>query len=88
MGRAFYIESVEDAAAIAGGYDRLAAELGVSTEEVRLWSAGAVIPECAVLLRLIDLVTAASDPKGRSATAEPAEESRGNAGANPLSLEA
>jgi len=88
MGRAFYIESVEDAAAIAGGYDRLAAELGVSTEEVERWSAGAAIPECALFLRLIDLVTGASDPKGRSATAEPAEESRGNAGANPLSLEA
>src|ERR1700674_4927265 len=38
MGKAFYIESVEEAASIAGGYDRLAAALGVSIEEVESWS--------------------------------------------------
>lgn len=87
MGRAFYVESVEDAAAIAGGYDRLAAMLGVSAEEVERWSAGDSIPECEVLLRLIDVVTGSSDPTGRSTTAEPAEEHRGRAGANRLPLE-
>jgi DNA-binding transcriptional regulator YiaG len=56
MGRALYIESVEDAAALAGGYDRLAAALGVSTDEVESWSAGSAIPESAVFLRLIELV--------------------------------
>jgi hypothetical protein len=56
MGRALYIESVEDAAALAGGYERLAAELGVSAAEVESWSAGSAIPESAVFLRLIELV--------------------------------
>ena len=56
MGRALYIESVEDAAALAGGYDRLAAALGVSTDEVESWSAGSAIPESAVFLRLLELV--------------------------------
>jgi hypothetical protein len=56
MGRALYIESVEDAAALAGGYERLAAELGVSVDEVKNWSAGSAIPECAVFLRLIDIL--------------------------------
>jgi hypothetical protein len=88
MGRAFYIESVEEAAALAGGYARLADELGVSTEEVERWSAGAAIPECAVFLRLIDLVTAASDPRGRSATAAPEAESPASAAANRQPLEA
>lgn len=88
MGRALYMESVADAAAIAGGHERLAAELGVSIEKVECWLTGAETPECSVFLRLIDFVTGASGPKGRSATAEPAAESRGNAAANPLSLEA
>ena len=88
MGRALYIESVADAAAIAGGSDRLAAELGVSIENVERWLTGAETPECAVFLRLIDFVTGASGPTGRSATAEPAAECRANAAANPLSLEA
>ena len=56
MGKALYIESVEDAAAIAGGYERLAAELGVSTGEVESWSAGSATPECAVFLRLLEIV--------------------------------
>jgi hypothetical protein len=56
MGRALYIQSVEDAADIAGGYDRLAAALGVSIDQVRSWSAGRAIPECTLFLRLIDIV--------------------------------
>jgi hypothetical protein len=88
MGRAFYVESIEDAAAIAGGYDRLAARLGVSTEEVERWSAGDSVPECEVLLRLIDLVTGSSGPTGKSTTEEPAEEHRGHSGANRLPLRA
>jgi hypothetical protein len=56
MGKALYIQSVEDAASIAGGYDHLAAELGVSVDEVEGWAAGSVIPECAVFLRLIEIL--------------------------------
>jgi hypothetical protein len=56
VGKALYIQSVEDAAAIAGGYERLAAALGVSADQVRSWSAGASIPECAVFLRLIEIL--------------------------------
>ena len=56
MGRALYIQSVEDAASVAGGYERLAAELGVGTDEVERWRTGSAIPECAVLLRVIELV--------------------------------
>ena len=56
MGRALYIESVEDAAAAVGGYEQLAAELGVSTDEVRSWSTGMTIPESVVFLRLLALV--------------------------------
>jgi hypothetical protein len=56
MGRALYIQSVEDAAAVAGGYERLAAELGVGTDEVERWRTGSAIPECAVLLRVIEIV--------------------------------
>jgi hypothetical protein len=55
MGRALYIQSVEDAASAAGGYERLAAELGVGADEVERWRAGSAIPECAVLLRVIEL---------------------------------
>ena len=88
MGRALYVESVEDAASIAGGYDRLAVELGVSAGEVRSWCAGAVIPDCSVLLRLVDLITAASDPTGRSRTATPVEECRGSVEANRLPAQA
>jgi hypothetical protein len=56
MGRALYIQSVEDAASVAGGYERLAAELGVGSDEVERWCTGSAIPECAVLLRVIELV--------------------------------
>jgi hypothetical protein len=56
MGRALYIESVDDAASIAGGYDRLADSLGVSRDEVLSWSAGTVTPECNVFLRLIQII--------------------------------
>jgi hypothetical protein len=87
VGRAFYIESVEDAAALVGGYDALADALGVSGEEVRGWAAGTAIPEVSALLRLIDLVTGAPDPTGRSTTASPAAECSGCAAPNRLSLE-
>jgi hypothetical protein len=56
MGKALYIQSVEDAASMAGGYDDLAAELGVSTDEVENWAAGTVIPDCAVFLRIIEIL--------------------------------
>jgi hypothetical protein len=56
VGKALYIQSVEDAASMAGGYDYLAAELGVSIDEVESWAAGRVIPECAVFLRIIEIL--------------------------------
>jgi hypothetical protein len=74
MGRAFYVESVEDAAALAGGHDRLAAALGVSPAEVHGWCAGASIPDCSMFLRVIELLTGVSDPTGKSTTAARAAE--------------
>jgi hypothetical protein len=88
MARAFYVESVEDAAALAGGHDRLAAALGVSLAEVHGWCAGASIPDCAMFLRVIDLVSGASDPTGRSTTAAPAAESEPNSGPSRLAVQA
>jgi hypothetical protein len=87
MGRAFYIEAVEHAAALAGGYDQLADALGVASEDVRGWAAGSAIPELSALLRLIDLVTGAPDPKDRSTTASPAAGCSQCAAPNRLSLE-
>lgn len=63
MGKAFYIESVEEAASIAGGYDRLAAALGVSIEEVESWSAGSAKPESSVFLRLLEIVLDPAAPR-------------------------
>lgn len=69
MGKALYIQSVEDAASIAGGHERLAAVLGVSTDEVERWRSGASIPDSTVFLRIIDLIfnhSLANDPAPRS----------------------
>jgi hypothetical protein len=88
MGWAFYAESVEDAAALAGGHDRLAAVLGVTPAEVRRWCAGACVPDCAIFLRVIDLVSGASDPRDRSTTAAPAAEPRATPEATRLAAEA
>jgi DNA-binding transcriptional regulator YdaS (Cro superfamily) len=68
MGKALYIQSVEDAASIAGGHERLAAVLGVSTHEVERWCSGVSIPECTAFLRVIDLIfnpALAQDPAPR-----------------------
>jgi hypothetical protein len=66
MGRALYIESVADAVSIAGGCDRLAAALGVSTDEVESWSAGSTIPECTVFLRLIEILLNPAAPRDQA----------------------
>jgi len=87
MAWAFYVESVEDAAALAGGHDRLAAALGVSPDEVRGWCAGVVVPD-SIFLRVIDLVTGASDPTDRSRKAAPEAEPLATAGATRLAVEA
>jgi hypothetical protein len=63
MGKALYIQSVEDAASIAGGYDRLAAELGVTRDEVERWCSGTSLPACAVFLRIIELVLDPAPPE-------------------------
>jgi hypothetical protein len=54
MGRALYIQSVEDAVSVAGGYERLADALCVGTDEIERWRSGAEIPACEVLIRLIE----------------------------------
>ena len=65
MGRALYIEWVEDAASVVGGYEKLAVELGVDLDEVRNWSAGMTIPECTLFLRLLGLLHSRSgEPSG------------------------
>ena len=86
MGWAFYVESVEDAAALAGGHDRLAAALGVSPDVVRGWCAGDAVPD-SLFLRVIELGTA-SDPTDRSRKAAPAAEPPATAGATGLAVEA
>lgn len=68
MGKALYIESVEQAAALAGGREQLAAALGVSVDEVERWCAGSAIPECAVFLRLLEIALGA-DPRGATCSA-------------------
>ncbi|HYM85432.1 MAG TPA: YdaS family helix-turn-helix protein [Pseudoxanthomonas sp.] len=59
MGQAFYIECVEQAAEIAGGYDKLAERLGFTHEEVLSWLRGCRVP-AAAFLRIIDI--ALQDP--------------------------
>jgi hypothetical protein len=92
MGRGLYVESVEDAAALAGGHDRLAAVLGVTPDDVRGWCAGERIPQLSIFLRLIDLVTGAShpasSPTGRSTTAAPAAEPSATTEATRQAVEA
>ena len=69
MGKALYIQAVEDAASIAGGHERLAAVLGVSTHEVERWCSGLSIPEWTAFLGVIDLIfnpALANDPAPRS----------------------
>jgi hypothetical protein len=56
MVRSFQVLSWLPAASVAGGYARLAAVLGVGTDEVERWRTGSAIPECAMLLRVIELV--------------------------------
>jgi hypothetical protein len=67
MAKALYIESVHDAAAIAGGKERLAAVLGVSAGEVERWSTGASIPDCTVFLRLIEVLLGPDLPAASAA---------------------
>jgi hypothetical protein len=82
MGKAFYVQSVEDAASIAGGYEPLAAELGVSLDEVESWSAGSVIPECAVFLRIIEILVSPA----RGEIKHHAEAASGGASRPPLNV--
>ena len=62
MGRALYVESVAHAVSVAGGCERLAALLGVSTREVERWCAGA-LPEPGAFLRLIEILTDPAAPR-------------------------
>lgn len=65
MGRALYIEWVEDAVSVVGGYEKLAVELGVDPDDVRSWSAGVTIPECTLFLRLLGLLLSKSGEPSR-----------------------
>jgi hypothetical protein len=50
------MRSVEHAAELAGGYEALAARLGVRTEKVMDWSLGLASPDTAAFLFLLDLI--------------------------------
>jgi hypothetical protein len=83
MGRALYIQSVEDAAAVAGGYERLAAALGVNLDVVKGWCAGNEIPECSVFLRVIEII---AGPAPRASGPAEVDERAASAPATPLPL--
>jgi hypothetical protein len=56
MGRGLYIQSVEEAADMAGGYEGLAERLGVERDEVLSWVAGLSAPPTAAFLRIVDML--------------------------------
>ena len=56
MEKAAYIDTLERAANIAGGYAELAAALGVTRSELDAWTMGASVPGPMLFLRVMDLV--------------------------------
>ena len=56
MEKAAYVQTLEQAANIAGGYPQLAAVLGVTPSELDAWTKGSSVPGPALFLRVIDLV--------------------------------
>lgn len=50
------MRSVDHAAELAGGYEELAARLGVRPEEVMDWSLGLGSPDTATFLFVLDLI--------------------------------
>jgi hypothetical protein len=56
MEKAAYIDTLEQATNIAGGYAELAAALGVSRSELDAWVMGSSVPGPALFLRVVDLV--------------------------------
>ena len=69
MPKAAYIDTLEQAANIAGGYAELAAVLGVTRHELDAWTMGSSIPGPALFLRVMDLVL--SDLQRRLELGEP-----------------
>ena len=56
MQKAKYIQTMEHAAQVAGGYERLAGALGVSGDELQGWMEGSTAPRPLLFLRVLDLV--------------------------------
>jgi len=56
MQKAAYVETLEQAANIAGGFDELAIILGVTENELTAWTSGSSVPGPALFLRVLDLV--------------------------------
>jgi hypothetical protein len=56
MRKAKYIQTMEHAAQVAGGYERLAGTLGVSGDELQRWMEGSTAPRPLLFLRVLDLV--------------------------------
>jgi hypothetical protein len=56
MEKAAYVQTLEQAADIAGGYAELAAVLGVSQNDLDAWTKGTSVPGPALFLRVVDLV--------------------------------
>jgi hypothetical protein len=54
--RAKYIQTMEHAVQVAGGYERLAGALGVSGDELHGWLEGSTAPAPLLFLRVLDLV--------------------------------
>jgi DNA-binding transcriptional regulator YdaS (Cro superfamily) len=56
MGKGLYIQSIVDAAEVAGGYDALAECLGVAPQEVRRWAEGNYAPPTGAFLRILEML--------------------------------
>ena len=56
MHKAAYVETLEQAASIAGGFGELAIILGVTENELAAWTSGSSVPGPALFLRVLDLV--------------------------------
>lgn len=56
MGKGLYIQSIEEAAEVAGGRDALAERLGVAPEEVLRWVEGLYAPPTVAFLSIVDML--------------------------------
>ena len=56
MEKAAYVQTLEQAADIVGGYPKLATVLGVTQSDLDAWTTGKAVPGPALFLRVIDLI--------------------------------